>query len=369
MKKLITTLLAVAAMLALAGTAFAATGDINVTVADMDGMFVAGSAGGQAKLWGVTTAGVWVTVGTKTANESGIVTWTAADIAAATTGIFTFNINTYASSGGAMTKLKQNGGFWGQFITYSASDDERNWKVRTPTGGGPQPVVTWNGASSKITFGLNLGDITDAAFTFDCMDINKANPSTPAAPQNVGANYGSAPTMLKSYLTDKGYTVTESGQVGTLLNLQLTKTGYDQTFLAYKSGSDATTTYSIYLTGMTDLDGSRTNGTYDKNAHTYSLTFDPATIFSPEPANSFNTGIFSDGPGMVVGHPYYATTYLEIAGSNYSGDGIGGLTLNVNPGTADTIFYPINLPEPATMGLLALGGLGALIRRRRRAAR
>ena len=96
----------------------------------------------------------------------------------------------------------------------------------------------------------------------------------------------------------------------------------------------------------------------DDGYHTYQMT--PSSTY----ATTKNVDIYVDGVLVYEGYTG-DVNYDELAGGNrfgvlYSGDSGGALYSYVSLETPGQI-----IPEPMTLAVLALGGLAALIRRRR----
>ncbi len=339
---LFTLVLVLSFSLVMAVPAGAAVGDVNITVLDMNGNPVSGSQGGRAKLWGWDEGmGGWVIFDTRTGDDSGVVTFTAAEIATATAGTYHINITTYGipDQTSACSKVVDYNGFWNQFFDYNPAA-ENNYSVLTPTSAGTGMELTWDGANSEIKYSIDLGDRDDTSLDWDSdfLHIQKKNVSTPDTPVNCGSKYGTCPVFPTSWFADHGYTIDDGEAANnSMCYLHITKAtdGYDETFLAKKNPDGSA--YTIYLVIYTEDEGPKEQGSYNKDTDTYSLTFDPTSVF--EPCNSWNIGDFYDGPGMKDGSKYYAVLYVSLKDTPAS-----GLATVVTPGAAQTIFDPIEGP-------------------------
>jgi len=317
-------------------------GDINITVVDMNGTPVPGSQGAKAKLWGWDSgAGAWAVFDIKDADENGVVTYTAAEIAAKITGAYHFNINTWGipDNTAACSRTDKPDGFWSQFIDYDTGV-EYNYSILTATSGGEGVGVTWNGANSKLEYSVDLGDRDDSSADWlsDFLSIEKKNASTPDNPDCIGSTYGTNIVFPAGWLEAEGYTVDDGGAAnGDYCYLHLTRAsdGYDETFLAEKSTDGLT--YTVPLVEYTKQEGPKEDGSYNKDTNTYTLTFDPTSVF--DPCNAWNTGIFYDGPGMKDGSKYYAVLRVRLKDTPAA-----GLNTMVTPGAATTVFDPIEGP-------------------------
>lgn len=99
------------------------------------------------------------------------------------------------------------------------------------------------------------------------------------------------------------------------------------------------------------------------------LGLDAFSVTGGSGNDSDNTTLFS-GFGAYIGTGTFSTTISSGVSTSLSTSGGWG-PINPSPGQFDgtlSVIYDYTVPEPATMSLLAVGGLAALRRRRRKIA-
>jgi hypothetical protein len=329
--KRILTVLAVF-ILVIGGVVLADNGDVKIQMVNIgDGTPFDGSNGEHVKFWGWSESkGGWVIL-SKIIDAEGYATWTAEDIAtAAGEGPFHYNISCYAYENGgigAYSKVIDPDGYWEQFITYNP-DVEKTYIVETPSSADPNQQVVWDGANSKVTFDLDLGDYDDSHPDWDwdyChFETGQEIPCT--------SGWGDKPVMERSWLEGNGYTYDDGGAaVGDdcYLTLEKASEGYSETFGAKKTGEDD---WTVYLAQQQKQDTEKANGSYDKVNDKYTLGFNPANVF--DPGNDW-----TPSPSMVNGETYYTVLRVNILNTPEA-----GLTTTLSPGSHYGVFHPVKGP-------------------------
>ena len=320
MKKSAIILVVSCAILASAGAADAAVGDITVNINDMLGTSVPDGDHVKADLWGVGNTGStynWHHM-VKDASSSSV-TWTAAEIAAELgTEDFSFTVSAWAGDPFANSQFyPKSGGLWDSFMAYSPTDSERNWDINV-LGGALPPIPV----SSGVKYSIDLGSVTINE-TWASINVSYKDCVHDVQPTLSPTN--------KAYLEGEGYSFSFNA-ADELLTITNPGIGFDETISARFGDPD-------YIFELERL--AWETGSYD------------------DVEKEFSVDIDFDALGLSDGDRYFVLPYFYMDGPETN------VGISAHVGYVGHALNPITVPEPATMSLLALGGL-ALIRRKRK---
>ena len=123
-------------------------------------------------------------------------------------------------------------------------------------------------------------------------------------------------------------------------------------------GNPNTINVQVYETARQDLDV--------PSPRYYTFTLDSPLPLLPNTLYGFDVGLQGSQEGWQDGIPAVARSGDEFAGGQrYTTAKMPNPGTNVNLASGDLVFHLDIVPEPATLGLLATGGLAMLLRRRR----
>ncbi len=328
MKKLLTAVgLGVLGLLAPA--AQAAAGDITVRITDMYDQPLTAGQGAKASLVGIDELGAF-SLGPKYADGRGMVQFSAQELEALTEGNFSFVVYTSGANTNLQGKLYDPFGKQWTYIQYRA-DATYDFTVPTPTAGRAQPKVSWNKMNLKMIFDIDWGNRRNRDFWFTRVVLQKS--ATEQA--HAGSDYGLVPVISDAWIRSHGLTADDGGlaqgQTGTL---RLSGEGYDESFLARKSGTGPSTQYQVFLVNC--LWSRDLAGVYDPDTKSYTVEFDPATVFADSSAPAWS------GPAMKKEIGYFAALQAETwlvhsAGAN------GGLACSFGPPVAQSLLLPLHI--------------------------
>lgn len=280
---------------------------------------------------------------------------------------YEFNIGKYEVTAGQYTAFLNAVAGVDTYALYNTnmwSSDYYFMIRRTDTGSGYSYSVAANWANRPVNF---------VSFWDTCRFANWLHNGQPTGLQNAGTTEGGAYTL-------NGYNGTDGRDILRNAGWTWAVTSEDEWYkAAYHKNDGDTGNYFIFPTGTDSVPSNDLiNPDPGNNANFYdTLGHTGPTIGSPywrtevgEFENSESPyGTFDQGGNVwewneaVIGSSrgsrggaYSHTEDYMIASYRYSTDPSRGYT---NAG-----FRVVQVPEPATMGLLALGGLGMLIRRR-----
>jgi hypothetical protein len=323
--------------------AHAASGDITVRITDMYDQAIAGTNGARASLVGVDERGV-LSLGPKYADPRGVVVFSAQELSASTLGRFSFLVYTSVPNSGLQGKLYDPFGDQWTYIQYRA-DGSYDFTVPTPTVGSAQPRVSWNKMNMKISMNIDWGNRRNRDFWFTRIILQKS--ATHLA--HAGSDYGLIPVISDAWISGNGLAVSDSGLAnGQTGKIRLTGQSYDESFLAQKSAVGPSIQYKVCLVNC--LWGRDLVGIYDPNAKTYSVEFDPTTVFGDTNAPAW------DGVAMKKDVSYFAllqgeTWLLNSAGAK------GGLACACGPSVAQSLLFPLHADvEAFRVGSAAVTG-------------
>lgn len=248
---------------------------------------------------------------------------------------------------------------------------------------GPDTVAQWTfeDNTSATTVGDNVASASDVGFTFE---PDTDGLSTNHRPSADGSTYGDPPSPLQ----DVDFRDVE-GEAGYLYSRDWGETDIETATKALESSISIEEGYSLNLESVVADFGSRHNG---PNAFRVVYSLDDSfadEVFIGggegfiENEDDAGMGYGADGSlNMVQGSANFGTSWnrfvhddlegdegqnltgdvyfrIYAAGSGTDGDPGNSLLLGNLTITGDVV------PEPATLGLLGIGGLGVLLRRRR----
>ncbi len=219
-------------------------------------------------------------------------------------------------------------------MSLAASAAQASFVAQFEANGGP--ITSFTGSGGVI----NQSNVTVGTFDITIYDAtsNSGSSNTPqisaisVGVKNTDTTVG--PDILAINLWDTGFSPVGS-------SMTLAGSG-SVTFNAATSGDSAT-----YVSGADSADGQ------------FSLTT-PPPVQTPSYTVTYSSG----------GFPQTQTLVQQTAGFSPNGSNpfsMGNtLELSLAGGSNVTLSYTTTAPEPATLALLALGGLGLLMRRRKR---
>ncbi len=305
----------------------AASGDIVVRLTDMYHQALAGTNGGTASLVGADDRGA-VTLGPKAADAGGVVQFSAAEISAFTSGSFQFVIYTSGTNSSLQGKLYDPFGPQWTYIGYKA-DANYDFTIPTPTVGSPEPKVAWNKTRSRISFALDLGQRQNRDFWFTRVVLQKKTTELAYA----GSDFGLTPVISDAWISGNNLAADDGGLAsGAIGNLHLTGPGYDQTFMVRKSLAGPSAQYQVFLVNC--LWNRDLVGLYDPASKTYTVEFDPSSVFTDPSAPAW------DGFAMKPDVEYFAVLQAETWVVNDAG-AKGGLALAFGPPVAQSLLFPL----------------------------
>jgi len=237
---------------------------------------------------------------------------------------------------------------------------------------GVVPVANWNTMTNGYNFSYTAG--TDAPITASQSGLvdSDGNPTSVgfSVTYNNGNNfgYGSATTgTAKQVLYNVLATMNGNNPAS------LTLTGLDPTasyeFIVYVSGSNSQVSYgSVGVTGgatyfFQSAQGDGGSGDYPTTFINQSSTTDMAPIVGQWSGEAYGSN-YIDFTG-VSGSDQQTLTLTQLGGWPYGSYSPSGPTAGAPLGFAGIQIISTATPEPASLGLLALGGLLVLSRRRR----
>jgi hypothetical protein len=313
----------------LAPAAHAASGDITVRILDMYDQPMAGTNAAKASLVGVDERGVF-SLGPKYADARGVVLFSAQELKASTQGRFGFVIYTSGANPALQGKLYDPFGDQWTYIQYRA-DGAYDFTIPTPTQGSAQPKVSWNNLNLQISMNIDWGNRRNRDFWFTRVILQKS--ATQLA--HAGSNYGLIPVISDAWISGNGFAINDSGLAdGQNGKIRLTRQGYDESFLAQKTLVGPSAQYKVWL--VNSLWGRDLVGIYNPATKTYTVEFDPTTVFGDTTAPAW------DGMAMKRDVGYFAllqgeTWLVNSAGAN------GGLACACGPAVAQSLLYPLHI--------------------------
>ena len=327
-----------------------AAGDVRVSLEDMTGKVLGVASGVQVILRGQDPSGLR-TLATKTPDGNGVVVFEASLFEGVALPGFGFVVEAALPGSEVRALLYDPFGADGTFIAYDpASGYEFN--LPTPISGSGAPRLLWSGAESEVRMALDLGNRVADDFWFVRAIWQKKAPNVGLA----GPAFGLIPVIGANWLTDHGYAVDDGGLAeGQTGNVQMTRAGYDQTFLARKErlGGTGPLGYRIYLVNC--VWGAELTGSYDRQRRELVVRFDPEHVFSDSSAPGW------DGQAMKPGVPYFPVVQAQ-AWFWHDAGAQGGLAIDWGSGVAASVFHPVRTTDQIRLAPLGWSGGQAQLR-------
>ncbi len=327
-----------------------AAGDVRVTVEDMAGKVLAVASGVQVTLRGQDVNGLR-TIATKTPDGNGVVVFDAALFQDVVLPGFGFVVEATLPGSEIRALLHDPFGADGTFIAYDAAISYE-FGLPTPTSGSAAPRLLWSGAQSEVRIALDLGNRVTEDFWFIRAIWQEKAPNLSLA----GPEFGLIPVLGANWLAEHGYAINDGGLVeGQTGSVQLTRAGYDQTFLARKDrlGGTSQLAYRIYLVNC--IWGAELTGSYDRQRRELVVTFDPEHVFTDSSAPGW------DGQAMKPGVAYFPVVQAQSWFWHDAG-AQGGLAIDWGSGVTASVFHPVRITDQIRLVPLGWSGGQASLR-------
>ena len=269
-------------------------GSIDVRVVDFNGNPIPGA---KVKLWGLGNLGWPDTVGEKTADANGAVSWQPNEIVTGGRTEFHFNLTARTTNDlGAWQSTvlwEDTNAYWHQYIPYTTNDYRREWTVPTPqTASNALGALSadWYGPDATLTYsGLGfIGAPSNAArFVRHGVHFAKFHPYT----GSFNPDGMTKPEFPLGDWTQLGYgwtTLTNHGAGHKTLRVT-NDLGYSELVLSYPGNGDH---HMYYLDTVSPL----TTGRYEAASGQYVVAFDPRRVLAD--------AVYGNQFGIYWPHPF-----------------------------------------------------------------